>query len=674
MGQLSAFALLQFLANVLYVVVFLVTAVRAARHRRRADLDVALLFGATAVIIAVSWVADPLGIAPIPLLMALSGALIMTLPYLLLRLVDDFSVVPLPVMRLAAVGAIAAVISVFVAPQPYPLALVGLLVAYFVVLAAYDASAFVRAAGRSRGVTRRRMQAVAIGTLFLGLDVLAAGLGAALPGWAPLAALGSEVFGLASGVAYVCGFASPGALRRAWQAPELRRALRRWTALIRVPDDDALIAELERSCAETVGAPRAAIGLWDDADGTLRFRIDGKRLAYPPGRLVAGRVLATQRPLFTADLTSENQALAAEHARYQARAALIAPISAGPRRFGVVVVSAPRAPIFAEDDLDLLQVLADQMAVILENRALVDETARARARAEALAIAEAERRRANTDLEARVSERTVELRQALEELESFSYSVSHDLRAPLRTIDGFVQAFLEDYGAQLDEVGRDYLERARGASQRMGELIDGLLRLSRVTRSELVPQRVDLSALARDIVADLRRAEPGRSVAIDIAEGMAADGDAQLLRAALENLLGNAWKFTARTPDARISFTAHAQDGQTVYIVRDNGAGFDMTYADKLFGPFQRLHREDEFDGTGIGLATVQRIIHRHGGWIRGDGEVGRGAAFSFTLSPTRSPPTTIMTEATLDTEDAGGGWDGDARSVARSGDLVGRG
>jgi signal transduction histidine kinase len=236
-------------------------------------------------------------------------------------------------------------------------------------------------------------------------------------------------------------------------------------------------------------------------------------------------------------------------------------------------------------------------------------------------------------LEKRVAERTRELTAANKELEAFSYSVSHDLRAPLRSIDGFSRALLEEYpGKLLDEQGSHFLNRVRVNTQRMSELIDDLLNLSRINRAELVKRKVDVSAIAQKVAGDLRSRDESRHVDLRIGPGLEADADAHLLRIVFENLLGNAWKFTARTQEPWIEVGRLLNGADAPFFVRDNGAGFDMQYAGKLFGVFQRLHSDKEFEGTGVGLATVQRIVARHGGRIWAEGAVGRGAVFYFTL------------------------------------------
>jgi PAS domain S-box-containing protein len=237
-----------------------------------------------------------------------------------------------------------------------------------------------------------------------------------------------------------------------------------------------------------------------------------------------------------------------------------------------------------------------------------------------------------TRLNDELTVRAAELEVTNKELEAFSYSVSHDLRAPLRSIDGFSQALLEDYSGIIDSTGQDYLGRVRAATQRMGQLIDDMLTLSRITRADIAIGPVDLSSIARDVAAELEQGDPERKVEFVIQDGVAARGDARLLKVALENLLGNAWKFTSKHPRARIEFGVEQQSGERVYFVRDDGAGFDAKYAAKLFGAFQRLHAMNEFSGTGIGLATVARVVHRHKGRVWAEGAVEQGAAFYFTL------------------------------------------
>ena len=257
----------------------------------------------------------------------------------------------------------------------------------------------------------------------------------------------------------------------------------------------------------------------------------------------------------------------------------------------------------------------------------------------------AQQRAAASDTARRVAEAraalTDELKRKNEELETFAYSVSHDLRSPLRGIDGFSKMLLEDYAQVLDATAQQHLNRVCAAANRMGELIDGLLELSKISRSELVRQTVNLSAIARGVADDLRAGEPDRQVQFSIQEDLVVTADGKMMRSVLENLLGNAWKFTSKTPAARIEFGAEPRHSGLAYFVRDNGAGFDMAYQAKLFKPFQRLHVERDFSGTGIGLATVRRVIERHGGRVDAESYVGRGSTFFFTIGAsglTRDP------------------------------------
>jgi hypothetical protein len=247
-------------------------------------------------------------------------------------------------------------------------------------------------------------------------------------------------------------------------------------------------------------------------------------------------------------------------------------------------------------------------------------------------LAKTEIQRLNDELETRVRERTAELQAANRELESFAYSISHDLRAPLRGIDGFSHLLAEEYADRLDAQGRGYLDRVRRAAQRMGTLIDDILELSRVARLDMRRTSVDLCALAREILEERARAAPEHAVQVVLAADCKAYGDPQLLRVMMQNLLENAWKYSAKEQAPRIEFGCGMENGERVFHVRDNGVGFDMQYADRLFAPFQRLHKPEDFEGTGIGLATVARAVHRHGGRVWAESAPGQGAVFRFTL------------------------------------------
>lgn len=294
--------------------------------------------------------------------------------------------------------------------------------------------------------------------------------------------------------------------------------------------------------------------------------------------------------------------------------ALITPLTHQSEVIGGLAAYRKGAP-FDDIDEELLTLLGQRVSIAMDNMRVL------------------------ATLEQRVQERTEELLVANNELESFSYSVSHDLRAPLRSIDGFSRALLEDYADRLDGTGKDYLRRIRGASHRMGKLLTDLLMLSRVTRRDMLRERVNLSALAEETVARLREAQPARQIEWVIEQGLSACGDASLLGVVLENLLDNAQKYTANTTGPRIHFGVTERDNETIFYVQDNGIGFAMQYADKLFQPFQRLHSVDEFEGNGIGLATVARIIRRHAGRVWAEAEVDQGATFYFTLPETETDP-----------------------------------
>ncbi|OUL19269.1 GAF domain-containing protein [Nostoc sp. 106C] len=314
-------------------------------------------------------------------------------------------------------------------------------------------------------------------------------------------------------------------------------------------------------------------------------------------------------------------------AQFQIRANLVIPLLQGKTLWGLLCINQCRAPReWQPTEIEFATEIASHLAVALQHAELLADL-----QAEVIERQQAEQ--ALHSLNQGMQRAMIELQAVNKELEAFSYSVSHDLRAPLRSIDGFSQALLEDYQEQLDETGQNYLRRIRLATQRMGQLIDDLLNLSRLMRSEMQLEPVDLSLLAKVIYKELQESQPERQVDCVIQPGLIAQGDSRLLQMMLTNLLENAWKFTSKHTQAKIEFgTMPQENGIPIYFIRDDGAGFDMAYANKLFGPFQRLHRIDEFPGTGIGLAIVQRIVHRHGGRVWAEGVVEQGATFYFTL------------------------------------------
>ncbi len=314
--------------------------------------------------------------------------------------------------------------------------------------------------------------------------------------------------------------------------------------------------------------------------------------------------------------------------RFQVRANLIVPLLQGQKLWGLLCIHQCAAPRqWQPIEIEFVTHIANHLGVALQHAELL-----AQLRAEIAERQQSEQR--VQALNQGLRQAVLELKAVNNELEAFSYSVSHDLRAPLRSIDGFSQALLEDYSGQLDNTGQDFISRIRAATQRMGNLIDDLLTLSRVTRTSIKMEPVNLSKLARRIVTDLQADCPDRRVEFEIEPDLLVYGDTHLLQVVLENFMNNAWKFTAKQPQPIVTVgKSYSDDGRPIYFIRDNGVGFDMTYVDKLFSPFQRLHGMQEFPGNGIGLATVQRIIHRHGGHVWAEGLIGQGATFYFTLA-----------------------------------------
>ncbi|HSB73684.1 MAG TPA: GAF domain-containing protein [Candidatus Methylomirabilis sp.] len=405
---------------------------------------------------------------------------------------------------------------------------------------------------------------------------------------------------------------------RATELKALREIGQAIVARLELP---AVLKAVVRGAMELLGSHHYQIILWDEATRTLGL---GEALGTEAGRGLDGRVAPdrgaigavtrSRQPLVLNDY--QDSSLASPEAP-DVRAALIVPVLFEDRLLGILHCHTTQpGKRFGADDLRRLQMLATQAAIAIENARLYEQV-----------------RRYAEELERKVEDRTRELQAANAELEAFSYSVSHDLRTPLVGIGGFSRVLLRRYGARLDAKGKDYLQRVQAGAQRMEERVDALLALALATRHPLHREPVDLTALARAIASDLRQRDPDRPAELHIQDGLAVQGDPRLLRALLENLLGNAWKFTLHRQPARIEVGRRSgADGGAVYFVRDNGVGFETADGAKLFGAFQRLHSAEQFPGSGIGLATVQRIVERHDGRVWAEGAVDGGATFFFTL------------------------------------------
>jgi len=431
--------------------------------------------------------------------------------------------------------------------------------------------------------------------------------------------------------------------RRADELTTIYNAARRLQQLY---SPDALAQELIHLLEDTLHYEFGSVLLIDEATNELKpFAVSdqGQGLAFiqadkayiashhiAVGQGITGYVAQTGQTVRAGDVRLDKRYYAV---REGILSELCVPLRVGDRIIGVLNVKAAQLDAYTESDQRVLETIASQVALAIQQAQLHEQVQRYAA-----------------EQEQRVQERTIQLQAANRELEAFAYSISHDLRAPLRALDGFSAALLARYADQLDEQGRHWLDRIQKASQRMGQLIGDLLNLSRVTRAEFNRQPVDLAELAREIAADLQSRDPQRQIEFDITETLPAQGDPRLLRIALQNLLENAWKFTGPCDRPRIEVgqapgnalsqppDAHptpdsGPPASPIFFVRDNGVGFDMAYADKLFAPFQRLHSESEFAGTGIGLVTVQRIVMRHGGRIWPKARVNGGATFYFTLA-----------------------------------------
>ncbi|TME89020.1 MAG: GAF domain-containing protein [Chloroflexi bacterium] len=602
---MNALDLISLVTQLIYVLIFVSVALRTVRQPTGAHSDMTLFFGAVAFIILASRVAALIGTAAPPWLTTVEIAVLMALPYLLLRLVDDFTNVRSAIKRAAELGLAAGIVATYATAPTPPTPVILYVVLYFFVVSLYCALAFIRSARRSRGVTRRRMEAISLGSILLGTDILITGLTplAGPDDRAVLQALG-QLLGLGSGVAYYLGFAPPAILRRAWQEPELRAFLARAASLPRLPATLDIVRELERGAANSTGT-EARIGLWHDETSNLRFwEDDGTTVDVEPGKHFAGRAFELQRPIFSTNPVRDNPDGATNYRARNVGAVLAAPITAGERRLGVLTLTAVRPPIFAISDIELASLIADQAAVILESRALIDHAARVRAREEATRLKE-----------------------------DFLSAAAHDLKTPLTTVVAQAE-FLErratrDPSAPADLAG---IKRVVRESKRLAGLVGDLLDATRLEQGRLVGERepVDIATLAQEIcshdTSDLTLCQ------VEASAPVVGVYDRRRIEQLLQNLLENAKKYSPeQTP---ITIKVWQEDGKARVAVTDSGIGIPAADLPRIFERFSRASNVDDrrFHGMGLGLFICRGIVEEHGGRIWVESEVGKGSTFHVEL------------------------------------------
>ena len=602
---MSADQLLQLISDVLFVLIFFTVLVQALRRPRRATIDTALLFGATALIVALSALDSALQITPHGVYGTALTSLLMALPYLLIRLVDDFTDLARWLRLGAAWGLALIVVSFILIAPPYAGILILLYIGYFVGLTVYASVAFVRAARRSTGVTARRLQAVGFGSLMLALVLVAAGGTSLYPAWSGFWSALSTVFGLASGIGYFLGFSPPVWVRRSWQEPEVRNFLGRAAELPRLPTTAAIVRELSRGAASSIGAPGASIGLWDPERGMLQYDRGDTQLEAAPHRLISGRAFTTGKPVFSADAVRDDPENADLYRTRRATVILAAPIVAGDKRLGVLSVFATRASIFADEDLRLLTLLADQAAVILESRALIDEAARVRAREEAARLKD-----------------------------DFLSAAAHDLKTPLTAV--VAQAQLLQRKAQRNPAAPTDLtgiERILREALRLKRLVLDLLDVGRVEQGKLVAhrERVDLVALAGEACA--RHSDELYRCVLEADGRFVGTYDSIRIMQLFDNLLENAVKYTPG--GGEIHFAISREGEQARLAVTDSGIGIPAADLPHLFDRFHRGQNVDDrrFAGLGLGLYICAGIARQHGGtiWATSPG-TDKGSTFHILL------------------------------------------
>ncbi|OLC56260.1 MAG: hypothetical protein AUH85_06905 [Chloroflexi bacterium 13_1_40CM_4_68_4] len=594
---MSADELLQLITNVLFGAIFVAAAVNAARARRRANIHLAILFALPALAIGAGLVAPRIGInAQDRWYGATLVAAILGIPYFMLRLADDLSQVPRRVLPAALVGWVVVTAAFVVVPTPPPVWLTLAITLYFAVFAGLAGVFVAREAIRSRGVSRRRLQALALGSLLLGAVILVAGVQL----FVPVPTFLSRVLALAAALCYFLSVSPPSLLRRAWRMPQLSAFLDGAVAVAQQTDLWTAIGQLEAASASATSAAGAHVGLWDDSAEVLRFRTPNGEVTLKSGESISGRVFATQRPMLSMQPLRDSTQYRGTYGDEGSRAVLAAPMRLQERRVGVLLVVAPRAPLFAEDDLEFVQLLASQSAVVLEAVRLYDDLQKAS--------------RAKTE---------------------FLSSMSHELRTPMNAILGFSDLLKEQLDATLTERQRRYFTNISDAGQHLLALVNDVLDLSKVEagKIDLRSEAIDLGALFEPVIAAARQTAGERELRFDatVQEGALVRIDAGRVRQVLYNLVSNALKFTPAA--GRVSIIAGLDGDDLDVEVQDTGIGIPADQRERVFGMFERLNEgRSQAPGTGLGLALTKRLVELHGGTIGFESEENVGTTFRVRL------------------------------------------
>jgi signal transduction histidine kinase len=604
----------QYLTWAIYIIIFCIVGAKAAQRPTQANIDIALLFAVPALSIGISLANSLQIIQPNPttaaITSAISTSLLIALSYMLFRLVDDFTAVPGWLVRSAPAVLAVFVVSNFLIAPPRPQWFTTLELLYGIILFIYTSVKFIRESSRSSGVTMRRMRAVAFGSITLCALFLLVVVLIFFPGTIRSLIWLVDLTELGSGFMYYLGFATPGTLRRAWQEPELRAFLGRAASLPRLPDTESIIRELERGAASAVGAPEARVGLWDDTIKRLRFKMDGTYFDSDPNRSLSGRVFLTQKPLFSDNIARDNPPNIDVSRPRDAVALLSAPITAGEKRLGVLTVYSTRAPIFAEEDLELVRLLADQAAVILESRALIDEAARVRAREEVTRLKE-----------------------------DFLSAAAHDLKTPL-TILVMQTEMLERRAQRSPDAPVDItaLQKLKKEAYRLKDLVLELLDAARAEQGKLIGEfeEVDLVAYAREVCE--RRSTRRHPCSVHADGEVPGVYDPNRIVQLIENLVENAIKYSPdggpvtiriwqdrsnQEPEIRYQSLSIHNPQSTIHnwnhlTVTDTGIGIPKEDLPNVFERFHRGSNVDDrhFAGMGLGLFICHGIVEQHGGRI----------------------------------------------------------